>query len=471
MLDALSAPPTPAPGAIVSQSGPGTRADQAQDDSFSKVLSNSGNQEKSGRQSEDDQVGQAHDGDAGKHAVDERPKRPVIDISANSVTSAEETLSDIGDLSTDELARLLAAARSKAKNPSEDGPKSANDDHPEHAVSKAELAKALAGAREKKPVTEGETATEASAEQITASDAKSPDLADVLRLLAGAPRDEAKADDVAGEADDTAKLPGEPKNQAALLEAVSAGMGTSADDAANGQDQDADPERTFRVVRGDGKGQPVGLQNEQTGRLDDSADSTPVETITVVEARRFIAPASSTNGAAITAAMLGDSEWINAMSPGSELANAAAQSGHGKVVNTLKLQMTPIELGSVTATLRLTGEELSVQLTVDNPAALRQLSNDTSDILKALRAQGLTVDHVQVNMQVSSVDRSADAGQNSAAGQQPGQQTFQPGGQGSDGRARGENTSSTRVADERVVQHTEIQSPDARGTRPGQLYL
>ncbi len=244
------------------------------------------------------------------------------------------------------------------------------------------------------------------------------------------------------------------------------------DSSTSGDEKGAQEDRDFRFVRADGKGQSLLLRSEGSGGAE-QADQKTVETVTVIDSRRYIAPVSTTNAASITAAIVGDGEWVSAMSPGSELANAAAQSSHGKVVHTLKLQMTPIELGSVTATLRLSGDELSVQLTVDNPAALRQLSNDQSDILKSLRAQGLVVDQVQVNMQVNSTERSADAGQNAGQGQASGQQTAQPGSQGgSERQQRGETTGSgAGTGNERVLQAAEIANTDTGSTRPGQLYI
>ena len=298
--------------------------------------------------------------------------------------------------------------------------------------------------------------------EVTASD-----LADVLRLLAGS---EGK---VAEKGEDAVKGEKTAKNEQKQVDGLAiAAFSEEKADASTTDDGGSDGNRDFRFVRADGKGQPVLLRGEGTSGSEQSESKT-IETVTVVDSRRYIAPVSTTNSASITAAMLGDSEWVGAMAPGSELANAAAQSSQGKVVHTLKIQMTPIELGSVTATLRLSGEELSVQLTVDNPAALRQLSNDQTDILKALRAQGLVVDQVQVNMQVATTDRSADAGQNGQQNQQSGQQAFQPGKQGgSEQQNQGETAGNrARMTDDRLVQTTETPATDARGTRPDQLYV
>lgn len=136
----------------------------------------------------------------------------------------------------------------------------------------------------------------------------------------------------------------------------------------------------------------------------------------------------------ISSAMLGDGDWVRAMSPGSELANAAAQSTAGKVVHTLKLQMSPIELGNVTATLKLQGEQLTVQLTVESQAAQAQLKSDQDEMLKALKAQGFAVDQIQVNVQIASTERGADSGQN-GTGPQNGQ-LAQQSNQGANGQGR-----------------------------------
>ncbi len=473
MMDALSAPPAPTPAPSMQQGGSSASADQAEDGSFSKVLSNSGNQEKDSRLREGGNEDATEQTDAPDNTQVTQAKRPVIDISSAKIATQDKAPAQLADMSTDDLARLLASARSQAKDLKPDTEAAPNIPVGAETSTKAELAKALGGLREKKAVPEDQTTTSAVAgEEAETGEQKGADLSDVLRLLAGATAGDVKAEDGAGDAEQSVEPVADRKTHAILSDALAARTGAAADSSTTADDQGASSDQSFRIVRADGKGEPMILQSDAATAADDSGDAAAVETITVLDARRFIAPVSTTNGASITAAMLGDTDWVSAMSPGSELANAATQSSQGKVVNTLKLQMSPIELGSVTATLRLSGEELSVQLTVDNPAALRQLSNDSSEILKSLRAQGLTVDHVQVNMQVQSADRSADAGQNNAAGQQAGQQTFQSGGQGSDGRARGESASNNaRMSDERLVQQAETPAGDTRSARPGQLYI
>jgi chemotaxis protein MotD len=159
-----------------------------------------------------------------------------------------------------------------------------------------------------------------------------------------------------------------------------------------------------------------------------------VENVTVLESRRYIGLAQ--NSASVTAAISGDKEWAQAMQPGSALSNAAEWTSTGKVVNTLKIQMTPIDLGLVTATMRLSGDALNVDLKVESGAAYRQLKEDHSKILESLRSQGYTVDNVTISM--APVEK-ADTGTQANAQSQSGQQSLQHG-QGGEARERQSQT-------------------------------
>jgi chemotaxis protein MotD len=137
------------------------------------------------------------------------------------------------------------------------------------------------------------------------------------------------------------------------------------------------------------------------------------ESITVLDARRYLALAPDSNAFQLVANIAGDKELSNAIT--ASLVDPNKTAATSKVVNTLKLQMNPHDLGTVTATLRLRGEELSVSITVQNAAAYNQLTSDQDKMMEALRAQGFTVD--QVTIQLVTPDRSAFQDQ-----QQPGNQ-------------------------------------------------
>ncbi|MFN7092764.1 MAG: flagellar hook-length control protein FliK, partial [Allorhizobium sp.] len=465
MMDAISAPRMPATDGSAATAGSG-RADKAADDSsFSKVLSKSGEQEAgASRQDRTRDETDASDADVDQPIAKTGTRAgersfPAID---EALLAQLDALPD--DISTGDLIRALAKAQGKGNGNSQ------GDKEPQVEIEgldpqlKAQLAKAMAAVRDRKETGEGEpAAAEQAAGEATAPETPVADLADVLQLLAGGKIDPTDKGQEPTKGDKAAK-----DEQKVLPGNLADAKARDAADSTASDDDRSDGDRDFRFVRADGKGQPLVLRGEAASSPE-QAEQKAVETVTVVDSRRYIAPVSTSNAASITAAMLGDNDWLGAMAPGSELANAAAQSSQGKVVHTLKLQMTPIDLGSVTATLRLSGEELSVQLTVDNAAAFRQLSNDQSDILKALRAQGLVVDQVQVTMQTSSADRSADAGQNGSQNQQTGQQTFQPGNQGGERQQRGDAPGNTvRMADERVADTTDVPASGNRGARPDQ---
>ncbi|MGO8183073.1 flagellar hook-length control protein FliK, partial [Rhizobium leguminosarum] len=57
-----------------------------------------------------------------------------------------------------------------------------------------------------------------------------------------------------------------------------------------------------------------------------------------------------------------------------------------------------LDLGLVTATMRLSGDALNIDLKVDTGAAYRQMKEDHGKILEALRSQGYAVENVTISM-------------------------------------------------------------------------
>jgi chemotaxis protein MotD len=62
----------------------------------------------------------------------------------------------------------------------------------------------------------------------------------------------------------------------------------------------------------------------------------------------------------------------------------------------LRIELHPAELGTVVASLRMTGAQLSVELKPETAEAYRRLSNDSDAITKSLKKLGLDVDTVTV---------------------------------------------------------------------------
>lgn len=158
--------------------------------------------------------------------------------------------------------------------------------------------------------------------------------------------------------------------------------------------------------------------NEMQGannRLDSVAIK--MDGVEVLETKSF-APISqnmSANGANIVDA-LAKTQPVTALNAIDQI-DTLQNMPQSKVLNTMKLQLKPAELGLVTAIMKMQGEVLQVDLRVENVEAFRQLNDDSSAITKALKGHGFAIE--QVNVQLSL---SGDKGQN-----QPGQQGQQNG--------------------------------------------
>ncbi|MGX5667912.1 flagellar hook-length control protein FliK [Rhizobium daejeonense] len=164
-----------------------------------------------------------------------------------------------------------------------------------------------------------------------------------------------------------------------------------------------------------------------------AAKDAPV--VQVVDSRRYLGLAPNSNALSVASTIANDPQWAGALDPASKLANSALFASTGNVVHTLKIQMNPVELGNVTATMRLVGEDLSIHLTVHSSSAYRELTHDSNSIMDALKAQGFSVDQISVSLSSSS-DKSGD---NAAGGRQPsdmGQSQQQQGNRQSGGDAR-----------------------------------
>ncbi len=293
----------------------------------------------------------------------------------------------------------------------------------------------------------GKKVKDADKESQTAADATDPKLAELQTLTANVgdivtaktPLEEI-AQAIAGKADvksekvETVRGRAEP-----LSKDVHARTELAGNEAGSGSGTEGDASAFRFASPRSGTARALDMSTVQRdGRVEfDARESSgkATETITVLDSRRFIGLAPSSNASALTGLIANDSEWVSAMQPGSSLSNEAAQSSTGKVVHTLKLHMTPIELGSVTMSLRLAGDELAVHMTVENVAAYKKLQQDSKSILEGLKAQGLTVDNITIS--IASSDKSDQTG--TQANNQQNQQAQQQGQQAAAGRNRDES--------------------------------
>ena len=185
-------------------------------------------------------------------------------------------------------------------------------------------------------------------------------------------------------------------------------------------------DRIFRLARSDGRAKPIDMAISANGESatpkEPAGTAARIEAVTVLDSRRYLGLAQTGNSIAVTAAIAQDPSWAAALT---EAADRSPDTT-GKVVNTLKIQLHPIDLGTVTATLRLQGEALVVDLKVETGKAYRNLSDEQDAIVKALRGHGFSIDQVSVQL-TSASDRSGGAGQGDAQAQFSGQQQAREG--------------------------------------------
>ena len=291
---------------------------------------------------------------------------------------------------------------------------------------------------------------EDTASKDAGADAAPTDVGNLLELLAAqntlphAAANGATTKSAAGGAQDAKVQAGGKTSAKADMHADATAKADASDlvDAADAGDvPQSDTDRLFRLIRADGKGKDLDMSLSGSGDRATLRDANPTgpkgETVTVVDARRYIGLAQTGNAGAVTTAITQDPEWTASLSATGGLGHSEA-AATGKVVNTLKIQMHPIELGLVTATLRLHGDELVVSLQVETGEAYRQLTDAQDAIVRALRGQGFAVD--QVSVQLAPVDRSANTQGDSQQQQQfSSQPQAREGGNGRQG-GNGEDT-------------------------------
>lgn len=186
-----------------------------------------------------------------------------------------------------------------------------------------------------------------------------------------------------------------------------------------------------------GSGHSAGSSTEDKLTVADSSSlANPMQSVDVLDSRRIIAPVSTSNGANIAATMAGDGEWSQAMrSASTSDVSTTDRLTTDKTLNTLSIKMTPESLGNVTANLKLVDGQLTVSLVVENGSAYRKLHEDQGELMKSLKAQGFSVDQIQIS--IASPEKSTnDASQNNSQSQTSSQQQAQ---QNSGGFSQGNN--------------------------------
>lgn len=173
--------------------------------------------------------------------------------------------------------------------------------------------------------------------------------------------------------------------------------------------------------------------------------------VAIVSERSFPAPAPqpvSRTVSDLAGAIASDNGWRQALSP----APGLTHSSHSAAVpaHLLKIELHPAELGVVTASLRLSSGQLSIELKPDSHEAHRKLSSDTDTIVKALRGLGFDVDRITVlQPQIApTAPARSDAAGTSTASAGRDQSSFQPGSSGGNGDGSGSQQSGRNRNDD-----------------------
>jgi len=109
----------------------------------------------------------------------------------------------------------------------------------------------------------------------------------------------------------------------------------------------------------------------------------------------------------------------------------ASQTASSVAVPThvLKIELHPAELGVVTASMRLAGEQLSIELKPETHEAYRRLTSDSEAIVKSLRGLGFDVDKVTILQPSIAIPAATRTDASSSLPMSSGrdQPSFQPG--------------------------------------------
>jgi chemotaxis protein MotD len=197
---------------------------------------------------------------------------------------------------------------------------------------------------------------------------------------------------------------------------------------------------------GEGKGEGGGAQSKgaQNAAIisavakGDSA-ATPLPTAQMVP---------SSGSAASFAAALAEGGRLARYTTAASAAAASGAPAGAPPVQSLRIQLQPVELGAVTANLKYSGSHLTIDIEVETPDAQRRLSGDSSDIVKSLQSLGFQVDKVTVRQAQPQAQT-----QSQAQGQPQGQSAARDGSAGGFAGQGGSPFSMSGQSERQAGQH------------------
>ncbi|WP_265519446.1 flagellar hook-length control protein FliK [Nitratireductor luteus] len=201
----------------------------------------------------------------------------------------------------------------------------------------------------------------------------------------------------------------------------------------------------------------------QQGGNGENAKAFRVVSVQSAPAPAAVTVSTSPTGTALVGTLNADPGFAAAAAEAARIAASGGERPTGPL-HTLKIQLHPAELGAVTAKLSLSGEQLMVEIQVDNADARQRLNADGDSMLRALRAMGYEVDRIQISQNASN---GAPAAGNQPSGREPSLRQSTGGDRQSGSGANGEgNSGHGRKAADR---HSgEMRNNDPSG---GDLYI
>jgi chemotaxis protein MotD len=194
----------------------------------------------------------------------------------------------------------------------------------------------------------------------------------------------------------------------------------------------------------------------------------PDAKMTVVSVQTAPAPASaapapiSATGTALVASIEADGTLTSYVTE-----TASLPAGDARPMTTLKLQLHPAELGNVTVKISGTGDEISIEVQVENTEARQRLASDSDAIVKSLRVLGYDIERVSVQQ----IAPAAGVGQQETAtgsGRDDGFAAFdQRGGERGQNQQGNADTGGRNDGQERVASHPQAD----RGNTAGTVYI
>jgi chemotaxis protein MotD len=190
----------------------------------------------------------------------------------------------------------------------------------------------------------------------------------------------------------------------------------------------------------------VSQQSQSATQQAQGKPSSSASRAEVVSQQSFPAPAQnpmSQTASALVDAIASDKgvqQSFSSTPAGSQTNNSVAVPTH-----VLKIELHPAELGAVTASLRLSGEQLSIEMKPETHEAYRRLTTDSDAIIKSMRSLGFDVDKVTILQPSIAAHAASRADSNNAMPMSTGrdQPSFQPGSSGGNnaggGRQPGRN--------------------------------